>query len=256
MLLIELLACASPPQAAPRDMGQLAVELFGGFEEASSEDLAELEVLVRSLDLEGDLDARSRSLPLLEEPGVAWPEGGGEQVSVAVGGWSRQPLDEHLALVGEPNQVCIESDTTVFYRRDHLDEACLEVGCERVDTLNEVRKESLVASVWYDLHKQHRVLELPDGRRTMLARSWISQSYPADQEGYSWELFATLELWFEDGEESLRWQAVWSEVELGPIGPDLYLATVQGAVDQGFENADDFVDGELCGNDRDAEFIR
>jgi len=259
MTLSLLLFACSPPIQAPKDLAELGGWMFARFDEDGLDvGVVEVERLVAEMAAAEDLDDRTVSMPALEDiGGITGPDVPLEdQLPVAVAGFSGHDLDTHLGLVGEANQVCIESNTTAYYRRTHLDAFCLDEGCERVDTDNEVRKETAIAQVWYDLKKDHRLLELEDGRRAMVARSWIEESFPADQEEYSWDAFYTLEVWLEDGSQTLRWQSVWSAVELGPVGPDLYMTTVKNAIDEGFTNADAFVDDEPCEMDRDAEYVR
>ncbi|HJN77256.1 MAG TPA: hypothetical protein QGF58_25245 [Myxococcota bacterium] len=260
MLSLFLVGCAPTPVEAPREVTELATWMFAEFDGELAPGVEELDTWLVDMPLDGDLEDRVIAMPVLSElGGISGPVGEdpADQLPVAVAGLSRHDIDTHFGLVAEDNLVCIESNTTTYYRREHLsDPDCLGSDCDRVDTENEVHKESVIASVWFDLFKDHRALTLSDGRQAMVARSWIEQSYEADREGYSWDQFYTLEVWIEEGSETRRFHTVWSAVHLGPVGPDLYTTTVYKAIDEGFTNSDDFVDGELCGNDRDQLYER
>jgi len=260
-------ACAKPPPEAPKELGDLSLYLFSHFDDEDPDALiAGLEALdlqFQDYELTGDLSDRSFTMPLLEKGdlgGVSAPPNQpvDEQTPVAVMGLSRHDLATNRDLIRKSNYVCIESDTTTFYGRDHMDDVgCFASGdCEVTATVNEVRKESILANVWYDLYKDHRNVELTDGRKAVIARSWIEDAFPSDSGKYSWNQLYTLEIWLASGKQTQRFHTAWSAVSLGVIGPDVYTNIVGDAIDGGFTNADHFVDGEDCKNDRERAYDR
>jgi hypothetical protein len=213
-----------------------------------------------TLDLTGSLGDRSFTPPILTDEfkgGVTGPDvAAEEQVPVSVAGMSRHDLDTNLGLVGETNQVCIESNTTVFYERTFTtDEACfLDGSCDTLSTENEVKKENLLAKVWYDVFKDYRTVELTDGRQAMLARSWTEEVFLGENGSNSFDQTYAIEVWIPDAtdaSQTRRYYTFWSSVTLGGVDDAFYATLVEGGLDEGYQNADNFVDGELCGNDRD-----
>jgi len=257
------------PEPAPEDLGQLTLYLFRHFDgdgEEMKSGTLELEEYLATLDLTGNVNDRSVAPPILkgEDLGsLQMPDGASAsaQVPVAVSGLSRHDLDANLGLAGESNQVCIESDTTKYYHREYLtDLACfLDGSCERLETANEVRKETIVSKLWYDLYKDYFRVELEDGRTVVFARSWIEEVAYGDGGNSSLDQSFTIETWIpdsDDGSTTQRFYSMWSSVTLSGVGDDMYASMAKSGLDEGFQNADDFLDGVMCGNDRDREYDR
>lgn len=259
--------CKKPPVEAPAELGELARFLFANFDDEDGEELLagvpKLQEYLDDHDLEGKLDDRTYGLPPLTKDdwgGIQGPAGqsADDQLPIGVFGISRHNLAKNVELAGEKNHVCIESSTTKYYSRTFLsDSACFLSGdCDTLETANEVRKESIAAKVWYDLNKDYRVLVDDDGNEVMFARSWMEEVSPADGGNNSWDQLYALEVWVPAGNKTQRFHAFWSAVTIGAIGDDLYQAQVKDGIQEGFENADNFIDGELCKNDRDRPYDR
>ncbi len=265
ILLLPLLGCAPPPDA-PAELSDLGAYLYREFDQPDvlAGGVLALDQQLSALDLDSALNDRAFTMPPLQQADrgdILSPDLPAEhQLPVAIAGLSRHDLDEHMQLVGLANQVCIESDTTTWYGRSIRSGTaeCLADGtCTRVDTDNEVRKESFVANVWYDFRKDHQLVQLDDGREAMVARGWIERPFPADNDSYSWDQFFQLDVLVPSPDGgTTRFQAVWSAVQLGPVGPDIYVNTVKNAMDDHRVNADDFIDGSMCANDRDRPYDR
>lgn len=263
-----LAACGKPPVEAPAELSELLVFLTANFE---NEEIAELEA--GALSLEGfmlaasaDLDDRaSTPSPITQADLGGIPSHAGfdpsVQIPVAVSGESAFDLEQNLRIVAETNHVCIESATTKYFARSfESDLSCfLDGSCATLLTSNEVRKESLVADIWYDVFKEYRRFQLEDGREVMLARSWIDQVFTTDSGGGSWDQLVGLEAWIEDGGRTKRFYTLWSSVQVGGLGDDFYSALVRDGIDQGYGYADDYLadfTDELCREDRDREYDR
>lgn len=277
-----LVGCGTPDEL-PEDLLDLTEALPGLFRDFEGDDaqLVEyLEVIEESLasrdDLawEGDEDVRRFLLDPLPHEGldVTTPPGTSpdDQLPVVAFGVSRHDFDTNLPLRAELNQVCIESNTTVYYRRTFTEGGdCLVDGsCDISRSTNEVRKESLVARAWYDLFKDFKRLEMPDGRRVILARSWSEEVFEADGGGgNAFKQTFTAEVWLEDGATTKRVYAIWPEIVLG-LPDDGVRSLVADGLDENMANTDDYLDaladGEAtveevdayCPNDRDATFER
>jgi len=260
------------PEEAPEDLGEPTLklfELFDGDEDVLQDYMLALNDFLLTQDLENE-QVNSRSYapgPLTTEfygnitgPGVATED---EQSAVAVLGLSEHAIDQHRQLVRETNQVCIESATTKYYSREFLSNVDCYVsgGCDTLQTINEVRKEAVISNLWYDLHKDYRQFELPDGREAAIARSWTEQVFPGDKDNTSLlETFA-LEAWIEhpdDSGKTMRVYALWSSVEGVPVGTGALSALAKTGIDQGFAYVDAFISGDdtVCKVDRDREYDR
>lgn len=264
VIALALVAC-KVPEEAPKELGEPTMFLFANFD-GTDEDLAtgteSLEEFLLTLDLEGAVGDRAFTPEILDEEnlgGLPIPAGTdtAEQVPVAVAGRSDNSVAEHQELAGETNHVCIESNTTVFYERSYItDVDCfLDNSCARVDTDNEVRKESIIANIWYDQFKDYRMIELTDGRSAMLARTWSEEQYFGDSENNSFDQSYLLDAWIEDPDDSgktLRYTSMWSAVTVGLLDDAAWASLVKGGLDEALTNADNFIDGDDdCGNNRD-----
>jgi hypothetical protein len=121
--------------------------------------------------------------------------------------------------------------------------------------VNEVRKESTVASVWFDLNKDYRVVSLDDtGSRAMLARGWTERVYEGDNGNNSFDQVFSIEAWVPiGGQQTARWYIWWSAVHIGGIPDSMYIGLVESGLNQGYKNADKWIAGttDLDKCDRD-----
>lgn len=267
--VLALLVACKPPPEAPEEVGALARFLFAEVdgEEASLLSAAdELGEFLATMDLAAGLRERELTVAALtaaDVEGLTVPDSfdPATQVAVAVVGRSVHGFDAAIELALEPNQVCIESDTTVYYGRTfNTDAGCFEGGtCAALDTDNEVRKENFLANIWYDLRKEYRRVPLEGGGEALFARSWTEQTAFTDNGNGSIDQSLTAEVWLPDPDDAsatLRFYAMWSSVTLSGVGDDLWANLVTSGIDEGFQNADTFVDGGDCANDRDRPYDR
>ncbi len=267
-VLVLTIACKPPPEA-PEEVGELSRFLFSEFygEDESLQSGAEgMRDYLLSVDLEAGLRDRELTIPslrVIDVGDITLPDGFDPetQVSVAISGLSQHDLATAIEIVLEPNQVCIESDTTKYYTRTYTtDTACFGDGsCVELTSTNEVRKENFLANIWYDLDKEFRVVTLEDGTDVLLARSWISGDALTDNGNGSIEQSLTVEAWIphpDDPTITMRYSAMWSSVDLSGVGDDLWANLVTSGLDEGFENSDTFIDGGDCDNERDREYDR
>lgn len=236
-ILALLSACTPPPELEDDDatdtdvaiedlsLAPILPRLFGDFDDPEA--LAALVARVgeardaAGADLSGAPADREFSIdPILDDQlgSVTPPEGvdPAAQVSIVVFSRGRHDLATVTTTVLEPNQVCIESGTTVYYTREYTsDDACFRDGtCDTVTSTAEVRKElSILASGWYDFRKDFRRLTLDDGREAVVARGWIPAVY-ALQGGEARQTY-TAEVWLEDGEVTEKTWAIWGEISIG-----------------------------------------
>lgn len=262
--------CAKPPPEAPKELGDLSLFLFQHFEDEDPAEFAagllNLKGFVEKTDLTLDAKDRAVTLPLLDGEALgslAIPTGADveKQVPVALAGLSTHPLDGQKQLAVEPNQVCIESGTTVWAERKFLtDEACFADGsCPDLSITQEVRKENFLAKVWYDQLKDYRTIELEDEEgnvsQALVGRSWIEEVFPGDGGESSWDQLFQLDVTFEKGGESWRWFAMWSSITVTALGDDIYANLVIDGIEEAYVYGDEFLDDDIqsCPNDRAAE---
>ncbi len=287
VLSIALFGCKPPPDLIDETTDDVS-DTDASLDEASLADVLPLlyrdaeqplarvqelvEVLERELGDQGvdvaNEDRAKREFTLTHLPNdmlgeVVPPEGADPeaQVSVVVFGRSTHGRAGAIEVQLLPNQVCIESNTTVYYRRVFsTDTDCFEAGtCEWVRSVAEVRKElSILESGWYDFHKDFRRFELADGREVLLARGWIPEVYPLEKGGFAYQTYS-LEVWLERDGALDRTYALWGQLDIG-LGDDAMLDLTADALHENMERQDAWVSDtpveEYCGNDRDRAYDR
>jgi hypothetical protein len=270
VLSLLLVGCSKPPPEAPKELGDLGLFLFQHFEDEDPAELAaglaNLRPFVAETDFALEAKDRAVTMPILDGEALgslSIPAGAdsAKQVPVALSGKSTHPLDGQKALAVESNQVCIESSSTVWARREFLsDDGCFGDGsCPDLQTKTEVRKENFLAKVWYDQFKDYRTLELEDedGAVTtaLIARSWTEEVFAADSSDSSWDQLFQIDVTYEQGGESLRWFSMWSSITVPILSDDSYANLVVDGVEEAYGFGDEFLDGaiESCNLDRDAE---
>jgi hypothetical protein len=217
---------------------------------------------LQNVDMSLDIKDRAETLPILDGDDLgdlSIPDGISADVQVPIGipYESSHPIGQQTQIFVESNQVCIESDTTKWARRDVLAGGdCFASGdCDRLDTVSEVRKENILAKVWYDQYKSYRRVFLDSGEEVFIGRAWIEEQFLADGEKNSWDQLFQLDVYVENGKTTDRYFAMWSSVTLAGIGDDAYANLVVDGIAQSATFSDEFIDGniETCKNDRGAE---
>lgn len=270
LALVFATAC-KPADEAPDDVpegGTYSLEsgpvyLFSGFEGDAAElglAVLDLEAAMEGIDFTTVAKDRAFTLPKLTADdlgGATAPPGTDpeNQVATVLLGKSVHDLAANYAVTTEPNYVCIESDTTVFYGRTFTsDTACWnDKTCEYLRTTNEVRKENFLAKAWYDLFKDYRLITLSDGREALVARSWTEAVFAGDGGNTEFAQNFTAEVWIPSGEETLHLYAIWAEINIG-LGPDTMQTLIIDGLQQGMDFTDEFISGtptaDYCPNDR------
>lgn len=276
-------ACTPPPPIESPTLAEVLPQLFARFD---VEDGAELPAIVAQLELalaDADVDVDGPSSErqfTLHDPDLR--DGGGDplgadqlggarpppetdperQIAVVAFGRSPEDFATNVDVALEPNQVCIESDTTVYYARTYLgDVEAFRNGTVAVlASTNEVRKElSFLAAGWYDLYKDFRRGTLDDGRGFLVARSWIDEVFEGDGGGVFRQTY-TVETWIADGDGGvLRAYAFWGEIDIGLTSVAMRDLVAESLLD-GFERSDRFAADDdvaaYCMQDRERPYTR
>lgn len=255
-------------EIAPLSLGDASLYLFSGFEgevEPLASAILDLEREALAVDLNAPPRDRAYTIPKLTSEylgGVtAPPETDPEnQVTTVLLGRSVRTAEQNLQLVGEVNQVCIESDTTVSATRTFSTdlEAFLDGSEEFLRTENETRKENILAKAWYDLFKDFRRVTLEDGREAIVARAWTEEVFYGDGGNTNFAQNYTAEVWIPDGDTTLRAYAMWAEINIG-LGDDAMQGLIIDGLGESIDNSDGFIVGELsedCAEHRDEVYTR
>lgn len=265
MLVWLWMACRPPPEA-PDEVGELARFLFVHFDDADPDELVagltNLATDLRDEDFDESIADRAVSMPVLrpEDLGtLRLPEGTAseDQVAVAGSGVSAFDLPAQVALIVDPVQTCIESAATTWAGRTFEgDPSCFFEDCTTLVTGNEVRRESLLARVWYDQPKTYRALSLAgDGTiDVIVGRAHIERVFEGDGGTNEWRQLFQLDVFVADGDRTLRWFASWTEVDIAVLGDDLFANLVIAGLDEALRFGDEVLAGEVesCPHDRDA----
>lgn len=269
-LTVLLAGCGKPPAEAPAELNDLLLFLTTHFDDTDPAELdaglVKMNDLLGGYDLQGDISDRAFTVAALDEGSLGgMPAHAGysaaEQIPVGVATLSVHDLESQLKTVAETNQVCIESATTKYYSRTFdTDLDCfMDHSCDRVLTSNEVRKESPLGNVWYDLKKDYRWMTLENGDDVMIARTWAPDAYPTDGGGGSFDQTYILDVFYPDGTNTRRFIAMWSSVTLSFVGDDAWAGLVRGGIDEAGAYHDDYIAGfaeGLCSQDRDRAYDR
>lgn len=264
--LLTLLAC-QPPVEAPEDLGELLLYTFAEFDNDDETYLtATLDGFTNYLlgvDMDGSLTDRAITPPVLtnEDLGTVTPPTGADpnaQVNVAVSALSTATMGQTNDLILEPNQVCITADSSVYYQRTFTtDTDCWADGsCDWLAVSNETRTESVLANVWIDtVGEFRRVTRESDGADVIFGRTWMPEQAVSDDGEASWDQRYTFDLWLPHPTDTgiLRMTVMWSSTS---FDESLYVGLVKNGLDEAFDNAADYLAGESCSNDRDAEYSR
>lgn len=262
--LLLTLACEAPPEA-PEDLSELTLYLFEHFDSEGEELAAGVPVMrdfLLAVDPEWDVEDRAVTLPALEEAslGGAPATPGAEpalQVPVAVMWTSRQAIEPHFALSVDPNQVCIDSESSVYHHRTFItDPDCFEDGsCKVLETVAEIRREEAIANFWYDYYSDVRRVDV-DGEEALVSRGWLPEFAYSDGAEAIFHQSYMLDVRMahpDDASKTLRFYGIWSSLEMTGVTDDLYSILIRNGIQDSFDLADDFADGILCDNDRDHE---
>jgi len=261
--------CAGPdPVKAPKEIDELSAYLFANFESETGDELVagteELRKFLKDLDLaNAELDDRTFSMSPLQNDDWGGIEGSPEdpamQLPLAVAALSDHDLTANIDLAGNKNHVCIDSNTTVYYDRefDSQKKCFLDGDCDTLRTTNEIRKESVIAKVWYDMYKDYRVITDEDGKETaLISRSWTDKVWMGDNGKNSWDQIYAIDVSIPEGDQTLRYVVFWSAVTIGGVADDFYVNLVKTGIEEGYLNSDRFVVGKMCANPRDREYDR
>jgi hypothetical protein len=246
-----VVGCKAPPEAK-EDLNNNARFLYEEQERANDAVLADAldameSMLLEVEDLNGNVNDRSWTLADLTADDVATlPTRPDRDPALAVGVGvafrSKWPIDDHARVQTEADQRPFEESAPDHYNRafpDDPDPTCfLDQSCKVLETFNDATRKNVLMEVTFELPKDLRWINLPDGRRTILARSWYEQPWDGKKENVTvWQSYS-IDVWIEqDDGSTVRFQSLWSESDLGiEISDDAVVATVKAGTNGFFEN--------------------
>jgi len=260
-----LLGCAPTPEA-PSGMSDLAAFFFREHTEADVLDLghgiANLEQLLLDVDYTAEASAdRAFQLEDLEDAdvdAVQHPDAPlADCIEVAVTKRSRHPIDLHAALFVQQDQVPAQTSTERYDRTfvTGEPECFLDGGCARLGTSNDIRRANLLYTVDYVMPKEIVWADLVDasgtplGRRGLTARSWLDQSWTADNGQTQLLQSYTVEVWIEEDDgTTTRFEANYTDIFIPGVSDEGTIrSTVRSGIDNAFDKNDDAID-ELFGS--------
>lgn len=271
MIAVLGMACAEPPVEAPQELGDLGLYLFEHF---PADDPREMEAGLANLvarlgeeDFRVAPEDRAFTMPTLTPEhlgGLSIPTGvsADDQVSVAISGLSRFPVEEQVRIMVDPVQTCLESEITQWAGRTFLtDPGCFEAStCRELETLTAVhRKLSVLLDLWYDQHKTYRrfLVERADGVEieVIVGRAWNDEVFEGASGGTTMDQLFHLDVYAEtDDETTLRWFSMWSSLSGLLIDNSQYANLVVDGLAEALRFGDEYLGGEesTCRHDRTA----
>lgn len=245
-MLILLTACR-PPEVAPAELGMLSRFFFrehdSGEDALLSEGVANLNVLLDGIDLEGSRDDRSYSLPLLEDGDVTDISRPDRVLSACTGlglaAKSIWSVADHASYQVLTDLTEASPQTTSFLRSfEEVDPTCfLDQSCAVLRTTNVVVRHSALATITTALTKDYRWVET-DAGLAMVARGWftISAHDEADR-NHIWQHYE-VDLFLPDGDQTRRFLGIWTEPDYAAIDEDTAGSFLLKGVDETIEHVD------------------
>lgn len=242
------------------DIGEESVLVFRDFDadpDALAGAIDRIDVLMDGLELEGKQRFRSFQLPRLESDdwdGLTLPTGieAEQQLRFGTAALSRHSLEENLRAQVQEEQVCINADAVKCHRRiGQTDVDCfLDGSCDVYRTRNDIRIETVISKWWLtNLPVDYRRVELSDGRKALVARTWLEEKTLSDREKSEWTQRFGVDVFIEDPEDAgrtRRWYANWLAGDVAGMGNNWTSRVLYRGVDDGFENPDSWLDGDEC----------
>ncbi|MBX2800482.1 MAG: hypothetical protein KTR31_22580 [Myxococcales bacterium] len=224
----------------------------------------------------GDPDADPEASPFAEIPAIdaaslgtlsfpTWPEGYSEddqKFPLAYIRRSAQGMAENRTLAMEVNRVCIESETTLYARREFTEGGdCFGDGsCDDLRVFQPTYKKNPLTEIWYDEFFRYRVIDIDVGgetRQAMIQRGWIEEPFYAPNGNNVWLMLYSLDVVIEDGDGSFGWNAYWSALDVNLLSDGLLSNSIQ----EGLRDASNWAETWMatgaadkgCPNDRAEE---
>lgn len=253
--ILALTGCKAPPEA-PAELNELSRYMYREWgtddPEVLSAGISNLEpFLLAEVDYSGDSKDRSFQLTPIEESDlndITWPtdRNPADTVALSVTAMSPWPVTDHARLQVESDQTPTEPTAKTYTRSfpDTSDPNCLpEQTCDMVVSINEARRENALLAVDFVLNKNFRWATTEDGRDVLLARSWFDQSWEGDGgDTMLWQSYST-DIWIAQPDGgTLRYQALWSESDVGPSDEDVVLGTLRYSIDKIFQAGDESIE--------------
>lgn len=259
LLAVLLVAGCAPPPEAPEGLSDISRYLIREFDNEDPRvmeaGLANLEAALSVYDLEGPRadrgfdpdDLTEEDVAAIEHPDV--PVDGCVPVGLAGG----SPHD--VQWFGRYTEVSDQSPaepSAASYARTFLapeDPACFFEGdCALLNTTNDIRRANIIYTVDFELWKDFRWFDMvvddePTGRRALVSRSWLKDSFPGVNGQNTIVQSFTLDVFIgAEGGGTSRYHVLWSEADLAtPVDESVTQGTVRLSIDQHFDAHDEAI---------------
>lgn len=254
-LLLLSTACAKTREAAPEDLDGLLHHLYRSFEDEQAvvDGLANLGPWLETTGRSEEAREGWQVAPLTTED--VWDVQGPEADlsaarGVAVAAVSVHPIAPHAAITVLEDQDYTDPSSYARYLRTVVDGDAgrFATGEGLIRTENDIDKSKVGVSIPYWLYKDFRWVELEDGRRAFLARSWISEGSCSESGDNCLHQSYSVDLWYaQDDADTVRLTCSWNEITSvvdGLLSEDQMVAVAVNGMLAIFEHTDAYLTEE------------